>query len=220
MFDRDKIIEKNIGFVVELVKKYLGRGAEYDDLLSEGIIGLIKAHDRYDPDKGASFTTYAQFSVEQYVKDFIERETSLIRKPKRFYRRSATKEYQQPNMIRGFKILAQNHVSLEDIVSTKEGARAIKYKHIIPDETTSPEEIVIQKLTECDLQRDLQNAISLLKDKEKKILKLRYGQRLSQKEIGTIFGVTESWICQREKRILAKLNAYEEIRNLHVYLED
>lgn len=181
---RDELIEKNLRLVAYIVKKYAGIGKDSEDLISIGTIGLIKAIDSFDIDKGIRLATYASRCIDNEL-------LMLLRSEKK-----QAKEVYLNESIGSDK--EGNEISLIDIIETSE------------------EDITDRVLLKEDLGKLYDYVETVLSDREKNIIYLRYGipdgsKEYTQREIADIMGISRSYISRIEKKALLKLKkAYEE----------
>ena len=226
---KDKLICSNLRLVISIAKKYrtIPKALTFLDLIQEGNCGLMKAADKYDPDLGFRFSTYATWWIKQAITRAISNQDRLIRLPVHVeddinkiqqatrncaHLRDDDEAYidavaEQTNLSKeklGYLLqVNQKIVSLDQTVD-EEGQTTIS--QFIPDEnSTSPEESAAEQSVHAELLRQLDS----LKPREKAILELRYGigkdRTYTLEEIGKIFGVTRERIRQIECRALRKL---------------
>ena len=181
---RDELIEKNLRLVAYIVKKYAGIGKDSEDLISIGTIGLIKAIDSFDVDKGIRLATYASRCIDNEL-------LMLLRSEKK-----QAKEVYLNESIGSDK--EGNEISLIDIIET------------------SDEDVTDNVLLKEDLGKLYDYVETVLSDREKNIIYLRYGipdgsKEYTQREIADIMGISRSYISRIEKKALNKLKkAYDE----------
>ena len=181
---RDELIEKNLRLVAYIVKKYAGIGKDSEDLISIGTIGLIKAIDSLDVDKGIRLATYASRCIDNEL-------LMLLRSEKK-----QAKEVYLNESIGSDK--EGNEISLIDIIET------------------SDEDVTDKVLLKEDLGKLYDYVETVLSDREKNIIYLRYGipdgsKEYTQREIADIMGISRSYISRIEKKALNKLKkAYDE----------
>jgi RNA polymerase sigma factor, sigma-70 family len=181
---RDELIEKNLRLVAYIVKKYAGIGKDSEDLISIGTIGLIKAIDSFDVDKGIRLATYASRCIDNEL-------LMLLRSEKK-----QAKEVYLNESIGSDK--EGNEISLIDIIET------------------SDEDVTDKVLLKEDLGKLYDYVETVLSDREKNIIYLRYGipdgsKEYTQREIADIMGISRSYISRIEKKALNKLKkAYDE----------
>lgn len=223
--EKDKLIEKYIYIVHQCVRRigmFLPSHVEQDDLLSEGVIGLIDAVEKFNPEKGADFATYATMRVRGTIidslrqKDWVPRNirdlSKEIEKAKNQLenenKRTPTQEELSshlgitPNKLSYYinKIKNAEVVSLDEMVRMT-GSTESNLSHSIKDEGVDIEG-EIEKKERIGI---LKEAIQKLNHREKLILSLYYNEELSLKEIQQVLGISMPRISQIHKKVLKKL---------------
>ena len=173
---RDVLINHNLRLVAHVVKKYYATESEQDDLLSIGTIGLIKAVDSYNFDKGARFSTYAARCIENEIL---------------MHFRSQRKSSQD--------------ISINDVIDTDKEGNELTLIDVIASEDT----IVDAIDKKFKIEHMLQGINTILDDREKKIIILRYGLNncypKSQQDTADLMGISRSYVSRIEKKALEKL---------------
>lgn len=209
---RDKFIEDNLGLVHSICKRFVGRGIEYDDLYQAGCIGLIKAADAFEEERGLMFSTYAvpvimgeirrmfrdggSVKVSRTVKELYMR---IVRERPRLEQklgREATVSEIAELMGVGAEEVTEALCAAQPTVSlTYDGEDGVKETDLPADDN---EEHIFNKLT-------LSSAFKILNDNEKQIVELRYYKYLTQSKTAQILGMTQVQVSRAEKKILLKL---------------
>ncbi len=234
---RDLMVKSNLGLVISVAKRFLGRGLSFDDLIMEGNIGLIKAVDRFKPKKGFRFSTYAIWWIRQAIERGILNSGRLIRLPIHIsenlykYARAAkdvTGELKrEPNIgeVAGYmgikekkleKILSfiGNIYSLDMSYSQNhdEEDQNMTFSNIIGEDEKNTSAFDI--LDRIETLKLLNKWLFNLTDIESKVIVLRYGLNYEKpwtlNEIGIIFGLTKERIRQIEVKSLKKLRKMAE----------
>ena len=239
-FARKRMIESNLRFVVNVAKKYQNQGLPLIDLINEGNIGLMTALEKFDPDKGYHFISYAVWWIRQSVMKAINEKSRAVRLPlnrtnellqiqkaQRSLMSDNSTEDPTPEDIgslTGFDADHVNHllsisrdlVSLDAPVFNDGGSSSIG--DFIEDESRSPED----SLLEVALKEDISTVLSTLTDKEREIIELRFGLDgkipMSLKEIGEIYNLTKERIRQIEKKALERLRVPQNSQMLESYI--
>ncbi len=230
---RDLMIKSNLGLVINVAKRFLGRGLAFDDLIMEGNIGLMKAVDKFIAKKGFRFSTYATWWIRQSVERGILNSGRLIRLPihvseNLFKYSRATKEMisvleREPSIGEVAERIGMKEKKLEKILGfigniysldfsfaqnqNQDGEQNISLANIIKadDEGTSSFDI----LDKIETLKFLNSWLLMLSDTERKIIVLRYGLNHEKprtlNEIGLIFNLTKERIRQIEVKALKKL---------------
>lgn len=235
---KDRLVRANLRFVVNVSKKYQNQGLPLDDLISEGNIGLINAIEKYDPDKGYHFISYAVWWIRQSILKAIYEKSRMIRLPLNRanelvqiekVRKELTKmNGEDPDAeeiafhvgvsvadVKKLMNISRDLVSLESPAMSED---SVLGDFIEDEQYQAPDAYVMDQL----LSEDINLALNTLTEKESEILESRFGlngkKPLSLKEIGDQFGLTKERIRQIEKKAITRLQHPTRTQYLDAYV--
>ena len=238
---RRRLSEANLRLVVSVAKRYAGRGLPFLDLIQEGNLGLMKAAEKFEPDRGFKFSTYATWWIRQSITRAIADQGRTIRIPVHLVEhinrvrktagellrkngREPTAEEiavrleMEPDRVRELLQLAQEPVSLETPVGEEEDAHL---EDFIQDEEAG---IPVDEAGRQLLRRELMSVLKSLTPREERVITLRFGlddgRPRTLEELGKEFNVTRERIRQIEAKALRKLRHPSRAKRLRDYLEE
>ena len=238
---RDKIIKANLRFVVKVAKKYQNHGLDLTDLISEGNIGLMTAIEKFEPERGYHFISYAVWWINQAILKAVSEKSRAIRLPLNRANELVRIEYasnlingtlseseeveqisQMLNMpqtrVRELLSISNGMISLDAKNSSKESDNSLIGDYFEDNTYEGPEASTVNKA----LKADMNKLLKTLKPNEAKVIRLRYGlnglKPMSLQEIGEECNLTKERVRQIEKKAIFRLQNPSRIKRLEGYL--
>jgi RNA polymerase primary sigma factor len=239
--DRNRFIEHHLPLVISIAKKRVNQGLDFEDLVQEGILGLITAAGKFDPNRGFRFSTYATWWIRQAIDDAVLKHGDTVRKPSNYLSHlknllNTTKNLEKDlgreptvdeisvaadidkTMVRQLFSLIHGTVSLDAPISEIDDNNN-NYMEVLEDRVAdSPADSSIRS----HLHKDIQSVLDALTEKERRIVEMRFGladgETRSLREVGKVFRLSPERIRQIEEVALSKLRRLSKIKMLKEYL--
>jgi len=239
-YAKNQLIKANLRFVVSIAKKYQ-TGISLLDLINEGNMGLIKAAEKFDPDRGFHFISYAVWWIRQAIILAISQKASLIRLPlnrtadiqkiEKVHKKLESKMGREPTAseiaedldmddeeINHLRNITQDYISLDSSFGNSEDTTILSM--IVDSRVDSPDKQVLDE----SLSKALSDVLDTLTDSEKQIIQMRYGlnnyEPMSLQQIGDRFNLSKERIRQIEKKAIRRLRHPSRSQKLKSFLQD
>ena len=239
---KDHLVRANLRFVVSIAKRYANQGIPIEDLINEGNIGLIKAAERFDVDRGFKFISYAVWWIRQAMLQSVSQNSRIVRLPLNragvLYRiGKATRELDQElervptveeiaarievpvDEVLSTMRIPNTHVSLDDTLS--DDAEDHSYMEYLEDENAVQPDVYAYVSA---LSEDLDKALATLTERERTIMTLYYGlggaEPMTLEDIGKRIGLTRERIRQIKEQAIERLRHHSRSKFLEAYIEN
>jgi len=222
---REMLIENNLGLVHAVVRRFYGRGIEAEDLFQIGVIGLMKAIDKFDFSFGVKFSTYAVPLISGEIKRFLRDDgpVKISRSVKEnSWKVSKATTHLQSTLGRDptiQEIAGEAELSVEEVILAAESARTVESIYAVVYQSDGSDMYLLDKMAEKKQdpgdevvdQLLLKQLLSELNANERKLIYLRFFQNKKQMEVAQIMGITQVQVSRLEKKILLALRRKAEV---------
>ena len=215
---KERLVEKNLGLIRSVLRGFMNRGYESDDLFQIGSMGLLKAIDKFDHSFGVRFSTYAVPMIVGEIKRFL-RDDGLIKVSRSLKQTAAQAKGIEESLFKKFgreptieEISEEMDMSKEDIVMALEASYQPEYLHSIIHQSDGAPLYLIDKISnEPEESRDmvdsiiLKDMLSSLKPRDRQVIILRYFKDQTQTEVANQSGISQVQVSRIEKRIIEEM---------------
>lgn len=237
-YARNRLVEANLRFVVSIAKQYQNRGLPLSDLISEGNIGLLTAMDKFEPEKGYHFISYAVWWIRQSILKAIGEKSRMIRLPMnrtadlvQILQAKTNLEENGYNDASIEDIAAECGMTKEQVLEVMQMSREVSsldapvgaeddssFGDFIESDLQKPDEVVMDEA----LKESVKKILDTLPERERGIIALRFGlegkKPMSLKEVGELYNLTKERIRQIEKKVLGQLAQDGTVQDLKAYI--
>ena len=216
---REQVINENVGLVWSIVRRFLGRGQEAEDLFQIGVIGLMKAVDKFDLSYDVMFSTYAVPMISGEIKRYLRDNNSLIKMSRSIkengWKIKAAKERLSYELGRDAtleELAAATELSMEDVVTALEAGSEIESIYKTVYQGDGNEIYLVDRIKEEKNEADslidrmtVEQLLNSLTDEERLLITSRYFEDKTQVETAKLLGISQVQVSRLEKKILLKM---------------
>lgn len=211
---RDEIVQNYIYIAEILSRRFLNRGVDYDDIYQMACMGVLYAVERFDPDRGVKFATFATPTVLGEIRKYLRDKGSFIRVPRRIYEvfykaekiKRANSKTSKEDIARILEIPIEY---IEEAYETGDKAfiQSLEYEAYADGELNLASTLGVEDNSFLMVEnRDMVHYImDNLSEEERNFVELRYDKEFSQRRIAEILGISQMQVCRTEKKILKKM---------------
>jgi RNA polymerase sporulation-specific sigma factor len=219
-FAKEKLVKHNMGLVKSVLRGFLNRGYDMEDLFQIGSIGLLKAIDKFDTSFDVKFSTYAVPMISGEIKRFL-RDDGMLKVSRSLKQTANRVKYAQESLSKSFgreptiqEIADELQIDREEIVMALESSYQPDYLYDVVHQEDSNPLRIIDKISLDEEQEDeiidnivLKEALSHLKERDRQIIILRYFKDKTQVEVAKLLGISQVQVSRIEKRIIEEIKS-------------
>jgi len=218
---RNAVVEKNLRLAEGIAARFTGRGVDYEDLLQVACLALIGAIERFDPDRGFKFSTFAAPTMIGEIKNYFRDKTRMVHISRRDSEQllaygEAREQLEKKGRVTTSVLASQLQVSEERVLELMDMQRSLSVSSLErllgEGETDGTMKDILggedSGFSQVENKEFLQKALEHLNCIERQILRERFWRRLPQSEVAAHMGVSQMYVSRAERRILAKLKGY------------
>lgn len=209
---RDELVETYIYIAEILSRRFINRGVEYDDIYQVASLGILYSVERFDPDKGVKFATFATPTVLGEIRRYFRDKGNFIRIPRKLYEifyRAEKLRRKNVSRTETARILGIPEKTLDAIYETGDISfiKSLEYEAYADGEMSLGNVVGIEDKHYLMIENEdfIESCMQRLTEEEREFIKLRYYEEKSQREISEMFGTSQMHISRMEKRVLKKL---------------
>lgn len=211
---KETLVEENSGLIWSVARRFLGRGAEADDLYQLGCVGFLKAVDGFDLNYGTQFSTYAVPKIAGEIRRFL-RDDGAVKVSRGIKERATTIKITRNQLVQSLgreptiqEISNETGISIEDIAVAETATACVESMHQQASEDGLPLENVLSNTETEDTMLEkisLRQGIEMLPEREAMVIKLRYFHCLTQQRVSRVLNVSQVQVSRIEKKALNRL---------------
>lgn len=214
---RDILFSKNTGLVHHVMKRFMSRGLEPEDLFQIGSLGLLKAIDKFDPDYGVCFSTYAVPMIMGEIQRFLRDDGPIkvsrgikenLNRLRGVRERLIQRIGREPTVA---ELSGESGIAIEDIVIALEAGREVESIYKTVYETDGSEIYLVDMLSEEEQSDDIldklfvETLLSQLGEREQRLIRLRFFENQTQMQTAAVLGMSQVQVSRMEKKVLLKM---------------
>jgi RNA polymerase sigma-B factor len=212
--ERRELIDSHLPLVRAVARRYAGRGEELDDLVQAGSVALVRASDRYDPDRGVTFTTFATPAIEGEIRRHLRERTRSLKLPRDMQQMSSSARRSQGELAVALgrfptteELAAEMGAELPEVERALAAARASDPVAVAPGDDAIESPDSAEPLAGSDDRLLIADGLRVLDQRERRIVFLRFHADMTERQIGRALGISQAHVSRLLDGALAKLRA-------------